>query len=140
MKVAKRATVGLGVIAILLGLAFKGQNVAFMVGLAFAIAASANFPALLLSILWKGTSTFGAAASIVTGTLTAVVLILLSPTVWVDILGNAAPIFPWKNPALISMPAAFFVGWLGSVLVPDARAQSLYGAQQIRNYLGVGAE
>ncbi|WP_029459894.1 sodium:solute symporter family transporter [Solidesulfovibrio alcoholivorans] len=140
MKVAKRATVGLGVAAILLGLAFKGQNVAFMVGLAFAIAASANFPALLLSILWKGTSTFGATASIVTGTVTAAGLILLSPTVWVAVLGNPAPIFPWKNPALISMPAAFFAGWLGSVLVPDAKAQSLYAAQQIRNYLGVGAE
>jgi len=140
MKVAKRATVGLGVVAILLGLAFKGQNVAFMVGLAFSIAASANFPALLLSILWKRTSTFGATASIVVGAVAAVGLILFSPTVWVDILGHAAPIFPWKNPALISMPAAFFVGWLGSVLVPDAKAQSLYGAQQIRNYLGVGAE
>jgi cation/acetate symporter len=140
VKVAKRATVGLGVVAVLLGLAFKGQNVAFMVGLAFAIAASANFPALFLSILWKGTSTFGAVASIVTGTVTAAGLILLSPTVWVDVFGNAAPIFPWKNPALISMPAAFFAGWLGSVLVPDAKAQSLYAAQQIRNYLGVGAE
>ncbi len=140
MKVAKRATIGLGVAAILLGLAFKGQNVAFMVGLAFAIAASANFPALILSILWKGTSTFGAAASIVAGTVAAVGLIVLSPTVWVDIFGNTAPIFPWKNPALVSMPFAFLVGWLGSVLVPDARAQSLYAAQQIRNYLGVGAE
>ena len=140
VKVAKRATVGLGVVAVLLGLAFKGQNVAFMVGLAFAIAASANFPALLLSILWKGTSTCGAVASIVTGTVTAVGLILISPTVWVDVLGNAAPIFPWKNPALVSMPAAFLAGYLGSVLVPDAKAQSLYAAQQIRNYLGVGAE
>ncbi len=140
MRVAKRATVGLGIVAILLGLAFKGQNVAFMVGLAFAVAASGNFPALILSILWKGTSTVGAAASILTGTATAVGLILLSPTVWVDIFGNAAPIFPWKNPTLVSMPAAFLAGWLGSVLVPDAKARSLYAAQQIRNYLGVGAE
>jgi cation/acetate symporter len=140
MRVAKRATVGLGLIAVLLGLAFKGQNVAFMVGLAFAIAASANFPALLLSIFWKGTSTAGAVAAIVTGTVTAVGCILLSPTVWVQVFGNAAPIFPWKNPALISMPAAFAAGWLGSVLLPDARARSLYAAQQLRNYLGVGAE
>ena len=140
MRVAKRATVGLGLVAILLGLGFKGQNVAFMVGLAFAIAASANFPALLLSILWPGTSTVGAVASIATGTLTAVVLIVLSPTVWVSVFGFATPIFPWKNPALISMPAAFFAGWLGSVLVPDARARSHFAAQQIRNYLGVGAE
>ena len=140
LKVAKWATLGLGVVAILLGLAFKGQNVAFMVGLAFAIAASANFPALLLSIFWRGTSTWGAVASIVTGTVASVVLILLSPTVWVGVFGNAAPIFPWKNPALISMPLAFAAGWLGSVLVPDAKARSLYAAQQLRNYLGVGAE
>jgi len=140
MKVAKRATVGLGVTAVLLGLAFKGQNVAFMVGLAFAIAASANFPALLLSILWKGTSTVGATASIITGTVAAALLITLSPTVWVDIFGNATAIFPWKNPALVSMPAAFLAGWLGSVLSPDAKAQALFPAQQLRNYLGVGAE
>lgn len=140
MKVAKRATVGLGLVAILLGLAFKGQNVAFMVGLAFAIAASANFPALLLSIFWKGASTTGAVAAMVTGTVTAVACIVLSPTVWVQLLGNAAPIFPWKNPALLSMPAAFAAGWLGSVLRPDARARSLYAAQQLRNYLGLGAE
>ncbi len=140
VQVAKWATVGLGLVAMGLGLAFKGQNVAFMVGLAFAIAASANFPALLLSILWRGMSTFGATASIAVGTVTSVVLIVLSPTVWVDVLGNAAPVFPWKNPALISMPAAFAAGWLGSVFVPDAKARALYAAQQLRNYLGVGAE
>lgn len=140
MRVAKRATVGLGIAAILLGLAFRGQNVAFMVGLAFAIAASANFPALILSIFWKGTSTIGATAGIITGTVTAAGLIVLSPTVWVDVFGNAAPIFPWKNPALVSMPAAFLTGILGSILFPDAKARSLYDAQQIRNYLGIGAE
>src|SRR5512143_2103568 len=85
VKVAKIATVCLGVAAILLGILFKGQNVAFMVGLAFAVAASANFPALLMSILWKNFTTSGAVASIITGLVLAVVLITLSPTVWVDV-------------------------------------------------------
>jgi len=140
VKMAKRATMVLGLVAMGLGIAFKGQNVAFMVGLAFAIAASGNFPALLMSILWRGMSTAGATAAIVTGSVLAVGLILISPTVWVDVLGFKAAIFPWKNPALISMPAAFFAGWLGSVLAPDADASARYEDQKIRNYLGVGVE
>ena len=140
VKMAKRATMALGLVAMGLGIAFKGQNVAFMVGLAFAIAASGNFPALLMSILWRGMSTVGATAAIVTGSVLAVGLILISPTVWVDVLGFKAAIFPWKNPALISMPAAFFAGWLGSVLAPDADASARYEEQKIRNYLGVGVE
>jgi len=140
VRMAKRATVALGILAMGLGIAFKGQNVAFMVGLAFAIAASGNFPALLMSILWRRLSTVGATASIVTGSVLAVGLILISPTVWVDVLGFKAAIFPWKNPALISLPAAFFAGWLGSVLCPDADASERYEEQKIRNYLGVGVE
>ncbi|WP_031387522.1 sodium:solute symporter family transporter [Desulfonatronum thiodismutans] len=140
VKVARIATLGLGVVAIALGLAFKGQNVAFMVGLAFAIAASANFPALLLSILWRNFSTFGAALSIGTGTTLAVGLIIISPTVWVDILHNPMAIFPLRNPAIISMTAAFAAGYLGSKLRPDPEASRRYEEQKIRNYLGVGAE
>ncbi len=86
VKVAKIATVGLGICAILLGILFKGQNVAFLVGLTFAIAASANFPALLMSIMWKKFTTTGAVTSIYTGLIVAVVLLILSPTVWVDIV------------------------------------------------------
>jgi len=86
IKVAKIATVGLGVTAMLLGILFKGQNVAFLVGLTFAIAASANFPALAMSIMWKKFTTKGAVASIYTGLVIATVLIILSPTVWVDIV------------------------------------------------------
>ncbi|WP_243312555.1 cation/acetate symporter ActP [Fundidesulfovibrio agrisoli] len=140
VRMAKRATVALGVVAMALGIAFKGQNVAFMVGLAFAIAASGNFPALLLSILWRGMSTTGATASIVVGSVTAVVLIVISPTVWVDIFHFQQAIFPWKNPALISMPLAFAAGWLGSVLAPEPDATRLYEDQKVRNYLGVGVE
>ena len=86
VKVAKIATVGLGVTAMLLGILFKGQNVAFLVGLTFAIAASANFPALAMSIMWKKFTTKGAVTSIYTGLILATVLIVLSPTVWVDIV------------------------------------------------------
>jgi len=86
VKVAKIATVGLGVTAMLLGILFKGQNVAFLVGLTFAIAASANFPALAMSIMWKRFTTKGAVGSIYTGLTIATVLLILSPTVWVDIV------------------------------------------------------
>lgn len=86
VKVAKIATIGLGITAMLLGILFKGQNVAFLVGLTFSIAASANFPALAMSIMWKKFTTKGAVASIYTGLAVATVLILLSPTVWVDIV------------------------------------------------------
>jgi cation/acetate symporter len=140
VRMAKRATVALGIVAVVLGMAFKGQNVAFMVGLAFAIAASGNFPALLMSILWRNLSTFGATAAIVTGSTLAVGLILISPTVWVDVFHFKTAIFPWKNPALISMPASFLAGWLGSLLAPDADANARYEEQKIRNYLGVGVE
>ena len=90
VKVAKISTVALGVIAIMLGIFFKGQNVAFLVGLTFAIAASANFPALLLSIMWKKLTTYGVVWSIYTGVIVATVLIILSPTVWVDIIHKEA--------------------------------------------------
>ena len=140
VRVAKIATLCLGVLAVVLGLVFKGQNVAFMVGLAFAIAASANFPALVLSIMWRRFSTLGAVFSIVTGTTLAVVLIVISPTVWVDILKNPTAIFPLKNPALISMTGAFLAGWFGSIIKRDERAESLYPEQKVRNYLGVSVE
>lgn len=147
VRVAKAATVGLGVLAVLLGLAFKEVNVAFMVGLAFAVAASANFPALLLSIMWRPLSTAGAVAGMVTGLVASVVLIVLSPTVWVDVfqahadkaLVSAAP-FPWKNPTLISMPLAFAVAMIVSKLKPEPQAALDFDAQQMRSLTGAGAE
>ena len=140
VRVAKVATLLLGVLAIVLGIAFKGQNVAFMVGLAFAVAASANFPALLLSIMWKGFTTAGAVASIVTGTVLAVGLIVISPTVWVDLLKHPQAIFALKNPAIISMTAAFAVGVLVSLLRREPAAAAQYESEKLRTYLGVGAE
>jgi cation/acetate symporter len=145
VKAAKIATVVFGVFAVGLGILFKGQNVAFMVGLAFAIAASANFPALLLSIVWKRFTTQGAVASIIVGAVTSVVMILLSPTVWGEVLGhvvNGKPvgIIPVKNPAIYSMTAAFVAGWLVSVLSAEREAQEKFEDEKIRTYLGVGAE
>jgi len=140
VKVARIATLIIGLLAIVLGLIFKGQNVAFMVGLAFAIAASANFPSLILSILWKKFTTKGAVASVFTGAGLAIVLILLSPTVWVDIFNNESALFPLKNPALFSMPAAFLVGVVVSLLTPEKEAENKFEDEKLRTYLGIGAE
>jgi cation/acetate symporter len=111
-----------------------------MVGLAFAIAASANFPALILSVLWKKFTTKGATASIAVGTLSAIVLIVLSPTIWVDILKNEEAVFPLKNPAIVSIPAAFFTGIIISLFKPEPEAQKKFESEKLRTYLGVGSE
>ena len=140
LKVARIATIVFGVCAIALGMAFKGQNVAFMVGLAFAIAASANFPALLLSIVWKGFTTQGAIWSILVGAFASVSLIVLSPTVWVSIFKFQTAIFPMKNPAIFSMTLAFAVGIVVSLLTPEKEAQEKFEDEKVRTYLGVGAE
>ncbi|HEV8580533.1 MAG TPA: sodium/solute symporter [Thermoanaerobaculia bacterium] len=140
VRVAKASTVVFGILAVLLGVLFKGQNVAFMVGLAFAIACSANFPALLLSIVWKRFTTAGAVASILTGAFLSVFLIVISPTVWVDVLGKETALFPLKNPAIVSMTAAFLVGFLVSLLGREPRAEAMFEDEKLRTYLGVGAE
>jgi len=139
--VARYATVGLGVLAVLLGLAFKSVNVAFMVGLAFAVAASANFPALLLSVMWKKCTTTGAVAGMVTGLLLSVLLIVLSPTVWTDVFHfTSTPPFPMKSPALISMPASFIVCIIVSLLKPEPEAAAKFDDEKLRTFAGIGAE
>jgi cation/acetate symporter len=140
MRVARFATILFGIAAVLLGIVFKGQNVAFMVGLAFAIACSANFPPLLMSIVWRRFNTAGAVCSIVSGASLSVLLIVLSPTVWVDLLGNAVPLFPLRNPAIVSMSIAFLAGILGSLATREPRAEALFDDERLRTYLGVGAE
>ncbi|WP_334110023.1 sodium:solute symporter family transporter [Thermodesulfitimonas autotrophica] len=140
VKVARVATVFVGILAIILGIVFKGQNVAFMVGLAFAVACSANFPALFLSIVWRKLSTAGATASIIVGALLATTLIILSPTVWVDVFKNPAPIFPLKNPAIVSMTASFVTAFVVSLLAPEKEAESRFEAEKVRTYLALGAE
>ena len=136
MRVAKISTVILGLMAIVLGIAFEKQNVAFMVGLAFAIAASANFPALLLSMLWRKYTTAGAVASILSGGIAALVLIGLSPTVMTDVLGKEA-IFPLTNPAIISIPLAFVVGIVISLIAPEGEASRKFDEIEHRLHLGV---
>ena len=140
VRVARVATLLFGVLAVLLGVLFKGQNVAFMVGLAFAIACSANFPALLLSIVWRPFTTAGAVAGIVTGSLLSVLLIVLSPTVWVDVFGYPEAIFPLRNPAIVSMPAAFLAAAAASLLAREPNAAARFDDEKLRTYLGVGAE
>jgi cation/acetate symporter len=136
LLVARGATILHGVVAIVLGIVFKGQNVAFMVGLAFAVAASGNFPALVLAIFWRGFTTAGAVAAIVTGTLASLVLIGVSPTIMVDVLGHDAAIFPLKNPALLTIPLGFLAGIAVSLARPDPAAAAAYDAKERRMILG----
>jgi cation/acetate symporter len=140
LRIARLATVALGVVAIGLGIAFKGQNVAFMVALAFAIAASANFPALVLAIYWPGLTTGGAVASMGAGTVATVALIALSPTLQVDLLGRDAAWFPLRNPALVTIPLSFFAGWLVSVARPEPGGAERYRQLARRMHLGVDGE
>ena len=142
VKASRIATFIFGVFAVLLGILFKGQNVAFMVGLAFAIACSANFPALVLSIFWKRFTTQGAVWAILTGAILAVGLIIVSPTVWVDVLKNPkeSVLFPLKNPAVVSMTASFIVGILVSLMTREPEAEAKFEDEKLRTYLGVGAE
>ena len=136
LAVARAATILLALIAILLGITFKGQNVAFMVSLAFAIAASANFPALLLTIFWRRYTTAGAVTSMVVGTFATLGLIYLSPTVQVDILGNDDAWFPLKNPALVTMPLSLLSGAVVSLLRPDSEAVARHEALHAQMHLG----
>ncbi len=122
LKVARAASLALGIVAIALGILFKGQNVAFMVGLAFAIAASANFPAIVLSIFWRRCTTAGAVASMLFGTFATVGLIYLSPVVQVDILKEAGAWFSLRNPGIITIPGSFLVGILVSLFTRDDAA------------------
>jgi cation/acetate symporter len=143
MRISRVATIALGIVAIILGIAFEKQNIAFMVGLAFAVAASANFPVLFLSMYWQGLTTRGAVVGGYLGLISAVTLTVLSPAIWVKVLGNAAAIFPYDAPALFSMSLAFVGCWLVSVLDRSAAAKAEvanFEAQYFRAQTGIGAE
>ena len=144
LKVSRITTISLGVVAVVLGIAFEKQNIAFMVSLAFAIAASANFPVLLMSVLWKGCTTRGAVIGGFLGLISSVLLTLVSPAVWEVTLGNpkGSALFPYASPALFSMAIGFIGIWLFSLLDNSARsAQDRAGflAQQVRSETGIGA-
>lgn len=143
LRISRATVLVLGVLAIILGIIFENQNVAFMVGLAFAVAASANFPILLLAMYWKGLTTRGAVAGGWSGLLSAVILILLGPTVWVTVLGHESALFPYKNPAIFSMPLAFIVAWLASITDNSERAsvdRNAFESQYLRAMTGIAAQ
>ncbi|MBS0392478.1 MAG: cation acetate symporter [Proteobacteria bacterium] len=144
LKVSRMTTLALGAIAVVLGILFEKQNIAFMVSLAFAIAASANFPALILSILWKGCTTRGAVIGGFMGLISSVGLTIVSPSVWEATFGNPAgsALFPYSSPALFSMIIGFGGVWLFSITDNSARAKQdreAFPAQQVRSETGLGA-
>ena len=116
VRVSKISSLGLGVLAVILGILFEKHNLAFLSGLTLGIAASANLPVLILSMYWKGLTTRGAVLGALVGLISALALVICSKAVWVTVLGNPTALFPYEQPALFSMPLAFFVAWLASVL------------------------
>ena len=142
VRISKFSAIVIGIIAIALGYIFENQNVAFMVGLAFAVAASCNFPVLLMSILWKGTTTRGAVIGGLLGLASSVAMVVLSKAVWVTTFGFKDALFPYDNPAIFSMPIAFLGIWAFSKFdtSPRARAeQAAFEAQYVRSETGIGA-
>ena len=144
LRVSRITTLVLGVVAVVLGIAFEKQNIAFMVSLAFAVAASANFPVLFLSVLWKDCTTRGAVVGGFMGLVSSVGLTIVSPSVWEGTLGNPAGSawFPYTSPALFSMAIGFIGIWLFSITDKSANAvreRAAFPAQQVRSETGFGA-
>ena len=144
LKVSRITTLALGVLAVTLGIVFEKQNIAFMVSLAFAIAASANFPVLFMSVLWKDCTTKGAVIGGFLGLITSVGLTVVSPSVWEVTLGHAkgSAWFPYTSPALFSMTVGFVSIWLISLLDRSpqaAKERAAFEAQQVRSETGLGA-
>ena len=144
LRVSRITTLALGVVAVVLGIAFEKQNIAFMVSLAFAIAASANFPVLFMSVLWKDCTTRGAVIGGFLGLISSVGLTILSPAVWEAVMGNpkGSAWFPYSSPALFSVTIGFAGVWLFSILDRSPRAaieRGLFKAQQVRSETGLGA-
>ncbi|MFM4669965.1 cation acetate symporter [Aeromonas media] len=142
LRVSKMTTLVLGIVAIGLGILFEKQNIAFMVGLAFSIAASCNFPVLFLSMFWSRLTTRGAVYGGWLGLISAVTLMILGPTVWVKVLGHAQAIFPYEYPALFSMALAFIGIWFFSVTDKSQNASEehqKFFPQFVRSQTGLGA-
>ena len=144
MKVARRTVLVIGVFAIAGGIGAQGQNVAFLVALAFAVAASANLPTILYSLFWKGFKTRGAVWSMYGGLGSALLLIIFSPvfsgseTAMIPSIDIS--IFPLANPGIVSIPLAFFLGWLGSVTDRGTEDAAKQAEMEVRSLTGVGAE
>lgn len=142
VRVSRLSSLGLGLLAVLSGILFEKLNIAFLVGLTFGIAASCNFPILILSMYWKGLTTRGAVWGGLVGLVTATAIVVFSKAVWVTVLGNKAPLFPYEQPAIFSMPLAFLTAWVVSVLDKSPRATNeinAYDDQLVRAQTGFGA-
>jgi cation/acetate symporter len=144
LRVSRMTTIALGIIAVVLGIAFEKQNIAFMVALAFAIAASANFPVLFMSVLWKDCTTKGADTGGFLGLISSVGLTVVSPAVWEATLGypKGSAWFQYSSPALFSMTICFVGVWLFSILDNSEQAKkerAAFAAQQVRSETGFGA-
>jgi len=142
--VARIAAVSIGALAIVIAiLGGAGLNVSFMVGLAFAVAASANFPALLLALTWRRFNTTGAVTGVLLGTLSSILLVIISPTVWPgpDAEGGAFGFYDLANPGIISVPLGFLGCWLGTVLSrEEAKSERNFDELWVRSETGLGAE
>ncbi|MFC4035021.1 cation acetate symporter [Streptomyces polygonati] len=143
VRVARFAAVGIGAVAIAISLFAQDQNIAFLVGLAFAVAASANLPALLYSLFWHRFTTRGAVWSIYGGLVPALLLVVLSPVTSgrPDALfpGIDFHVFPLENPGLVSIPLGFLAGWIGTVLSPEPADEGKYAETEVRSLTGAGA-
>ena len=144
VKVARRTVVVIGVLAILGGIAVQGQNIAFLVALAFAVAASANLPTIVYSLFWRRFTTRGAVWSMYGGLAAAIILIFLSPVFWGTptsvFADTGAAIWPLNNPGIVSIPLGFFLGWLGSVTSRRAEDAVKAAEMEVRSLTGYGAE
>lgn len=136
LRVARFASVAICVLAVLLGLAFQGQNIAYLVGLSTAVAASANFPALVLAIFWPRLTAVGAGAGMLMGLLSSILLIVLSPLVQVDMLGHGAAVIELRNPAIVSVPLAFLTTILVSLLTTRSDDRRRYAEMERRILAG----
>ena len=144
MFVARITAFVVGAVSIFLAIQLRSLNVAFLVGLAFAVAASANLPVIIFSVFWKRFNTTGAVTGLAVGLVSSILLILVSPSV-MDPGGKAlitgTPLFPLKNPGIISIPLGFLAAWLGTILTPrELDAEAKFAELSVRSQTGLGAE
>jgi cation/acetate symporter len=143
VRIARITALVIGAIAIVLGAAARNLNVAFLVGLAFAVAASANLPTILFSLYWKRFNTIGAVVGILVGLFSCLILVAIGPTVigptglW---LKGTDPIFPWENPGIVSIPLGFAAAWLGTLVSREPSSEQRFEELRARAFTGVGAE
>ncbi len=141
--VSKLCVIGLGVLAVILGIMFEKQNVAYIVALTFSVAACSNFPILVLSLFWRGLTTRGAVLGGYTGILGSIGLLIIGPTVWTKVLNMGPAIFPYDFPTFVVLPAVLVVAYVASVTDRSASAdkeRAAFGPQEIRSETGLGAE